>query len=320
MDIAIGRHPSKPGKVDGSMVIDISGERAGGWIDFADITLKGDAIDLIAFAQFGCIPPDGRKEAIGWAKNWLGLSDVDRRAAIKAAPQPAPSERPKDAPSKDEKARRAKGWWLSGKALSGSPAEAYLVARNIDLKLLRRAPGALRFHPRLKYPGGRTLPGMLAAMSGAKGDIRAVHRTFLAPGEARKADVPKPKMMWGDVKGASIRLSKGRSSYSPEEAARRGVRDETQVICEGIEDGLTWAMIYPDHRVTAAGALSLIGGAPLFECCNRFVIVADNDEGDAADTLLAAAAAVKRRAGNRPVSIIKPKIQKDVNELLKAVA
>lgn len=313
---------SKPDKTDGSTKIDIAGPTAGRWVDFADDAAKGDAIDFIAFHQFGCYPPDGRKEAIAWARNWLGLSDEKRRADIARAAAQAP--KPAPAPAFDaDKARRAKGWWLRAEPLAGTLAERYLIARGVDFSRLNATPHALRFCPEMKHRSGGAYPGMLGAMCDGYGAIVAVHRTFLDPETGGKAPVSPAKMLWGPGRAASVRLSKGASRLSPEQAARKGVRDETQVILEGIEDGLIWAMLYPDHRVTAAYSVSNMANAPLFECCKRIIIVGDNDAPGtpAAKALGAACDAIKRRAGaGRIVDLIKPKGAKDINALWESAA
>lgn len=317
---------SKPGKVDGSMCIDIDGPYAGRWIDFADPDMKGDAIDLIAYAEFGMVPPDGRKEAIKWARDYLNMKQdaaPSRRPAASSAPDPSLGDAD-EMRRRDELARKAAGWWLHAQPLSGTHGEAYLRARDIDIARLRRHPGAIRFHPEMTYRGpdcvnGRKLPGLLTCMTNEIGKIRAVHRTFLDPVKPRKADVARAKMMWGDVRGCSIRLTRGVTGLTPEEYKRRidagkMIADDTLDIIEGIEDGLTWALIEPDARVSAAGSLSLLAGAPLFDCARAIRVIGDNDENEKTRAALEAAAeAIKERAGARHVDLLRPTAGKDIN-------
>ncbi|WOI54320.1 toprim domain-containing protein [Parvularcula sp. LCG005] len=308
------------GDRDSSICIDVAGATAGRWVDFGDRAAKGDLINLIAFAEFGCYPPDGAKEAFAWARQWLGLSDPERAAQYRKAAAARPAPAPAQTDDREVKARKAYGWWLNrGQPLPGTHGEDYLRGRGIRLDWLRRPPEAVRFSPALKAPDGQFYPGLLTAMSGPDGRIRAVHRTFLHPHEPRKATLPKAKMMWGDVQGTSIRLAKGDSSYSPEKAYAAGHREGRQVITEGIEDALSWAMFNRDDRVTAAGSISNLANAPLFACCDHYLVVADNDPQDSTSRadLERALDTLADRAGAKTVSVTRPLAQKDVNELLQ---
>lgn len=263
----------------GSMVIDTQGPTAGRFVDFADQDqVKGDALALIAYAHHGSAHDKAALgRAIKWAADWLGISG-DKPAAIAPRTPPAARLEPvDDAAEREAKARKALGWWLKGEALKGTIGETYLRNRGIALDALGFVPGAIKFHPALQFqrdPEIR-LPGLLTAMTNGDGKVRAVHRTFLDPSPGRKA---RAKRMWGDVGGASIRLSKGENKCSPEDAARQGLWGETLAIGEGIEDMLTWSLLYPAHRTAAFGALSLLARCPVYPSVDRVVIVRDNDE------------------------------------------
>lgn len=305
-------------KIDSSICIDISGPTAGRFKDFGDPDLKGDVIDLVAYAEFGCIPPDGRKEAIGWIRNYLG--DQASPTEVHRAARVAPPVNDEDL--RNEKARKARGLWFHAQDLRGTHGEAYLAARGIELQKFSRHPGAIRFqtldYRRHDAPTLR-LPALVTCMTNAIGVIRAVHMTFLDPVMPRKADVTPPKKVYGDARGCSIRLSRGVTGWTPEDYARRiaagkAAPADTQVIIEGIEDGLTWALMHPSARVTAAGSLSMIGGAPVFDCAAAIEIVGDNDENPKTRAALdGEARKVKARAGARPVHVLLPTVDKDIN-------
>lgn len=310
-------------KIDSSMCIDIAGATAGRFKDFGDPDLKGDAIDLVAYAEFGCMPPDGRKEAIQWIKDYLG----ERVAPSGKADWPPAGARGEDAQraeeleqkTREEKAAKARGLWLHAQDARGTHGEAYLAARGIDIRQLKRHPGAIRFKMLEHQRGGPRYPALVTCMTNETGVIRAVHMTFLDPKQPRKASLSPAKKMFGDVRGCSIRISRGITGLSPEDykrriAAGKMIADDELVIVEGIEDALTWAAIDPDARVCAAGSLSLIGGAPLFDCAARITIIGDNDENEKTRAALDAEAhKIKARAAGRFTQLLLPTRDKDLN-------
>lgn len=263
----------------GSFVIDTRGPTAGRFVDFADDTVKGDALALICYAKGIRIA-----EAIQWAGRWLGLSDEGRRRAIEEARRNAPRVSDANAgvvqAALDKKARTAQAWFYNGKPLAGSIGEKYLRGRGIPLDRLGFRPGAIKFAPSLKYrgpEGERRFPGLLTAMTNASGEVRAVHRTYLDPETAKKAPVAAAKKMWGDVRRTSIRLSKGEHKCTPEEAARQGLWGETLAAGEGIEDMLNWSILFPDHRTAAYGSLANLRGLPIYPSIGTLILVRDND-------------------------------------------
>lgn len=129
----------------------------------------------------------------------------------------------------------------------------YLALRGMPASLTTQIPSALRFHPALPYmvPGGAREwieihrgPAMVAAVVSPRGEVTAVHRTWLDLSRPKgKATLeyegtPMPaKKVWGSKKGCAIRLSH-----------ETGDRFTTLVMGEGIETTLT-AMVadaYPD--------------------------------------------------------------------------
>lgn len=334
---------SKTGKRDGSLCIDIAGPNVGRWKDFADDAAKGDPFSLIAFAVYGLYPPSGFVEAIAWARGFLGLPDPDSlseheqkslKAKAKAAKKEA-AERAIEAERErralaDEKAKKAANWWIyHALDLRGTPGEAYLRARGIVFEELRRWPGAIRFAPRLKYADENLraeFPGLVTAMTDARGSIRAVHLTYLDHKKPAKAPVQSPKKMFGDPVGSSIRIARGVSALTPEDYRRRieagkAKAQDHLAILEGIEDALTWAMIAPDARVCAAGSLALIAKAPLFDCASTIEIIGDRDENETARRqLLKAAQTIRDRSNGRSVTLTIPEGAKDVNDAWRGTA
>jgi len=314
-------NPARADRSPGSFVVQIYGDKAGMFHDYAAPEFSGDVIDFIALFEFGMTPPDGRKDKTvwDWARQYLAMPAADRAAPKAWAQKPADFVDPRPDEAKEQGAMK---WWLDARPIApGSVGWRYLSeARRIPLERLARHPGAIREVGAMTYnmadAKGTKWPGLLTCMTDGKGQIRAVHRTFLKPDGSGKAPVAKQKQMWPRVKGLSIRLSRGKSGLTPEEAARRGLCDDRQVLIEGIEKGLAYAVLFPDDRVTAPGSFSLFKSAPLFDCAREILIVADNDETFESGAVDQMARDIQRRAGGRKVLITRPMTAKDVDELL----
>ena len=158
-------------------------------------------------------------------------------------------------------ARTPIGLWDQAKPIvAGDPASTYLLGRGLNLPTF---PPALRFAPVLRYVDGdgkRDYPGMLAAVTGPEGDLRAVHRTYIA--RVGKAPVREPKKLLGKIgDGAAIRLFPATDALA---------------VAEGIETALAV------HLMTGWPVWSLIcsGGVEKFRppaCVTRLLIAGDND-------------------------------------------
>ncbi len=186
-----------------------------------------------------------------------------------------------------EAARRL---WRLCRPVDGTRAEAYLRARGLAHC---RFP-ALRFHPRLRYREGSAvirLPALVAAVTGDDGAVRGVQRTWLDPGQPRKANVPSSRKALGRVYGLAVRFGIPADGLAP------------LLVGEGIETVLSLVTAVP--QITAAAALSAgsLGAFPPPPACTRIVIARDNDpEGERAAERLARRCA---RAG-LPATVIVP--------------
>ena len=162
--------------------------------------------------------------------------------------------------------------------------------------------------------------------------IVSIHRTFLEPDGSDKlhfsrreyrdarsgvfARAPARKIYPSGYMGAAIRLWRGETGMSVEEAAKHGLR-ETLVIVEGIEDGLSVAMARPDYRIWCAGTLGNLAQIRLPECCDTVIVCADNDWGKSqAQRALEAGLSNLQRQG-AAVSVARSSIGKDANDALR---
>lgn len=325
-----------PGRADrsaGSFVIYLDGEKAGRWNDYATGD-HGDLIDLIKL-YLGCSNADALREA----RSWLGLAHDNpedtarRKEAAARAKRLAEEARAK---GRDQAERRRKGavaLWLSGQEkIKGSPVEYYLRdRRGIDLAQLGRQPGALRYHPAVRYrhldrQTGEVwdceMPAMLAMVNDGQGRSVACHRTWLAigaDGRWDKAPVPKPKKVLGEYAGGSIHLWRG---VQPSGERGKPLADAPPgshvYISEGIEDALSCAVLLPEVRVIAAISLSNFGGVQLPANISIVTLIADRDPGPDAQEALRRAIAAHQRAGRQVRIWQNHDGGKDLNDALRA--
>jgi len=255
------------------------GTRAGAWIDYAGgQDDRGDALGLIERLVTG----GDIVAAIKWAKGWLGLEDVDPQMLARRQQQArrANVERQRKAEREAaEKREKAKGIWLNGvREIKGTPADMYLKGRSINLARLGRQPGALRFNPACyERETNSNLPAMVACVTGPDGFL-AVHRTYLAEraGHWVKADLSREKTVYGAYPGGSIPLWRG-ASGKPLKQAPEGDRI---ALTEGIEDGLSMAIIDPSLRVHAAVSVSNLAGVWLPDSIREVILCRQNDDGN----------------------------------------
>lgn len=286
--------PLREDKHSGSFVINLNGAHAGRFYDYAT-KQKGDMLDLIQ----GALNLD-RRGALQEAKVFLGMADetpAARQMRLKRE-QATRLQRERDAAAELEntakKRRAAQGMWMNAQGrLGDTPVAKYLDGRSIGIHQFKRELNVLRYAPALRYyevddKTGEVFegeyPAMVAAVhgpaaDGRKGEFYGVHRTWLQvqpDGSVTKAPVPKPKKIFGSLKGGFIRLWSG---YGPRGGKGPSLSKATGVVlvCEGIEDGLSIARAKPEHRVLVAISLGNIREMVLPSKIHTVVICADND-------------------------------------------
>lgn len=311
-----------------------SGSKRGWWTDFSDRQQKGDALKLIAAVLFN----GDIAKAVAWAKSWLHLDDEDPARIEQHRIEAKARSAARAQAAADEKAqarRSAARRWHQAHVLSrGDPVDRYLAARGIDLALLGRAPGALRYHEALQY-GFRgpdvaplLLPAMVAMVTNLAGEHIATHRTYLDPerpakagaellGHDRNGKVNDAKKVMGSPLGGHIPLWKGEHG-----CPLRDIPAGTDVyVSEGIEDGLTVACARPGLRVICMIALGYLEAMELPAQMGRLIILKQNDKPDSsAAKMLARAVAHHRGAGRRVAFVEPPAGVKDLNDLARGDA
>jgi phage/plasmid primase-like uncharacterized protein len=299
-----------------SLSVRLHGSKAGVWSDFASGE-TGDVLDLVAAVRCN----GDIRAAMDWARSWLGLSDRPLPAARRSA---APAAQPEPERDADGEARREAALRLFLRAepeLRGTPADAYLKGRGIDLAELGRQPRCLRFVPGLmNQESGRSWPAMVAAINDQAGAHVATHRTWLGQDEAgqwRKAPLRDPKMTLGRYAGGTVRLWRG-ASGQPMAAAPAG---ETVALAEGIETALSVVLAAPEMRTLCAVSLANLARVILPPSMTTVLICADNDGDNPAAAKALQRAVAHFTAEGRAVRIARPPVGlKDFNDVLQAGA
>ena len=305
-----GSLAGEPGR---SLAVRVSGDKAGVWCDFATGE-GGDALDLVAACLYG----GDKKQALRWAISWLGLAGDGRRMRTdRSAARAAAAAKSKSGEDPNRYRGAATRIWLEAQAgLKGTLADQYLKLRGIDLSLLGRQPGALRFHPALlNKEADRRFPAMVAAIHGPDGKICACHRTWLSPSTRGvvKADLRDAKMTLGRYRGGAIRIWRGVPAVPIAQAAPGSM----VALTEGIEDALTVALARPELRVMAAVSLGNLGHVALPKTISDVLICADNDPEDSkAAAALDKAVRAHMAAGRRVRVARAPGAAKDFNAML----
>lgn len=281
---------TRKGGLGDSLMVEISGHHRGRWKHFGGGE-GGDMIDLVAFVRFG----GDKRAALAWAKDYLDIARADPER-LAAARQQAERRREEaqaaDARDAAAASARAKALWLRGVPIEGTPAEAYLRTRGIDIRALTQPPSALRFLAECHCSeAGLAMPALVASVNDAgTGAFLTAHRTWIAPragtwssplaaherGQWGKAALQHPKKAYSSYAGGIIPLSRGASGRRWREA--RG--DETVALAEGIETALSVAVLMPEWRVAATVALSNMAALVVPPSWRRIVVCADRDPPD----------------------------------------
>lgn len=277
-------------------------------------------------------------EALKWSRGFLGLDGTDHTSLQKTRRAVAQAEQSADlrAAAAEEKAKRFRAYaqrlWLSVEpGIIGTPVDAYLAGRGIDLRAMQFEPGAIRYHPAMvcKELGEQaTLPAMITIIQNGKGDSLALHRTFLdvkPDGTVTKASfLREEKKVIGRYKGGYVSIQKGITvDAETGEWKKNPPLSRCRVpvwvdITEGIENALSVAIADQAARVIAAVGLSNMANIDLPPIVEGVTIWRDNDApGSPADEALQRAIEAFLARGKRVKVIRPPEGVKDVNDLLR---
>lgn len=325
------------------------GGRRGAFKDYAG-TAKGDAVDLVAYGLTGDLTAESRMTALEWAEARFGLRDM---APEKRQQLAAETEKRQRAIAAEDERRgkalrdRARKFFFSCEAeIRATPVELYLQARGIGLNDVPNLAPALRFHPACDYWMGQArdgegnklgdaprFPAMVAMMISAEGQLGACHYTFLEPDGGRKLDTGargyvdrdgrplSAKAMFPASFGLFIPLTYGPSGLRARDAAQRGLTDWWGWT-EGIEDGLSAAVLNRELRMHAASSLGHLMGIPDHPAKRGDLIFKDNDWNNPTANAQFERALARVAGFGKPVKALAMPAAwgKDVNDALRGAA
>ncbi len=319
------KNPTRADKKAGSFWIRVRGGGLGAWRDDA----TGDKGDLFKLVQY-CLGHTDMKETRAWCLAWLGWSggrapQMTKQKRVELLKRDKARQRAEDETRRREgaeKSNKALAWWLSANVrILSTPIDLYLKSRGIELIRFSALPGAIRYLPDCEHVDSDGVvtewPVMMTAMCDANGHVRAVHRTFLAADGLGKAPVVPVKKIWPAYSGCMIRLAKGAGNHTPEVAGRKNI-SAPLLVCEGIEDALTFALAEPDLRVWAAGTLGNLANIPKLDCISRLIVPRDNDPSDSQASALFDKIITTLEARFGDVRVPHSFAGKDANDLLRA--
>ena len=239
-----------------SLYVHLTGPRAGRWADGATAE-HGDLLDLV-------------RETCGLV-DFRDVADEARRFLNEPRPDPAASRRgdartdPLVVRPADERAQRL---FRMSQPLAGTLADSYLRTRSI---LRASLHPALRYHPSCYYRDlvtGRTssFPALIAAVTDPGGTLTGVHRTWLDPDGAGKAQVDDPRRALGGLLGNAVRFA-------------FPVRSPVRVMAagEGLESILSLSHVMPGMPMVSALTANHLAAFELPPGCVRLYIAADAD-------------------------------------------
>jgi hypothetical protein len=148
--------------------------------------------------------------------------------------------------------------WHESEPASGTLVERYLHGRCITIPI----PDTIRFHPAVYHrESGTYAAAMIAIVQNAIGEKEAIHRTWLDPVTAGKADLDPMRKALGPIDHLAVHL---------------GEPGDELVLAEGIETALSAMQLYqiPAWATLSSFRLRIV---ILPRHIRRIVIAADND-------------------------------------------
>lgn len=326
------RCPWRPDKHAGSFFVYLDGPAAGGFKDYAGET--GDVFHLVANALGISV-----FEALKWAEDRYGIRGMDAGARQRLEEEGRKRRERMAAEAKVKTRDDRKGasrMFREASAEINAAVLKYFRGRGCPLEAIQTLDrgsfrsyasfewwmGARRNGKGEKIAPGPSYPCLVSAFRDELGRGRAVHMTFVARDGKGKAPVEidgqnKAKLIWPNPEGCTIRISHGESGMSPEEAAANGVVGPL-LVCEGLEDGSTFAGTAPALRVHAAGSLWGLATLPDFACADSYLLARDKDWGKGQAQELFEFAIARLRTTGKPVEPIEAPIGKDINDTMRS--
>jgi phage/plasmid primase-like uncharacterized protein len=234
-------YDAPPGSDGGSFKLDLDGEHAGCWHDFATGE-NGDLLDLIR-----------RRERLDVA---AAISHCERQGWLNAQVKVTPV---KTTSSKDSERKRAEArrLWEQSQAIEETVGEVYLRSRGLPppySRFLRFHPNAVCGHPAL----------IVAFMAPSSTEINAVQVTALKADGSGKAEIKAPRRTFGSPEGAGVVVQDNPTATEV-------------IIAEGVETAMSLRAAAPDAQIVAYGPKNNLANAQIDHRFTQVTIAADQD-------------------------------------------
>ena len=294
-------HTLKFGSNQGSLHVEIAGERQGLWYDFQE----GKGGHLFNLIQEKC--QGNIAKTIETAHQLVG-GDVLYQSGPEKSATTSVVQKNCSASNERQQLRiqHARKLFTESQPIRGTLGERYLSQHRGITQILSKD---LRFHPAVKphWFSKKTYPAVVLGARNQQGDIQAAQCIFLNDKTAQKAqiceDLKNSKLSYGMVKGAALSLG---NPLGP------------VIVAEGPETGLSVAMARPDACVKVSLSLSNMSNVPLGLGTQHVLIAADND-GDKQGSKIALDKVVSAwKKQGVAVDVIKPQeAHADFNDVLQ---
>lgn len=185
----------------------------GSWVR-SSASIGGDELNLFAYGFTG--NHRATAEVFREAREFVGLDTARQEtpeqarrredlAAERAAKREADERRAQE--HQEQRIASAGEIWAEGLPIAGTHAEAYLLARGLEVPPMGWDE-VLRFHPSVVYDLDRSqrFPTLVCRVDDVFGDMTAVWKIHLDPKKPSKAPVDKAKIGMGSAAGAAVRL------------------------------------------------------------------------------------------------------------------
>jgi len=189
------------------------------------------------------------------------IEAMDEARLFLSLPRPDP---PKPIPAPRSSPEASRRLYAMGQPLRGTLAHDYLIGRAITADI-RSLP--LQFHPSCYHQIGvdgprEARPALLAAVTDLAGTITGVHRTWLDPARATKAQLSTPRKAMGHLLGNGVRF---------------GVAYEVLAAGEGLETMLSLRTVLPTMPMVAALSSNHLAALLLPAGLRRLYVAVDDD-------------------------------------------
>lgn len=185
----------------------------GSWVR-SSAGIGGDELNLFAYGLTGS--HRATSEVFQAAREFVGLDNAreetveerhrrEAREAEAAAKREADEKRARE--HEQRRTRSAGEIWAESVPITGTQAEAYLLARGLVVPP-EGWGDVLRFNPRVTYDLDQALafPTLVCRVDDAFGDLTAIWKIHLDPKKPAKAPVAKAKIGAGVAAGGAVRL------------------------------------------------------------------------------------------------------------------